>query len=123
MLQFTHPILKTHRIISEGTESQKFNIAHHFKVKSETDTVLAEIDFQEGKIEEVGTNGITNEDLVLILICRLVQFYHSESSEEIKAALAYLFDAARALQARQKRMADTEVEDTSDSAESLDIER
>jgi len=58
----------------------KYNAPHHFSVKSvdEPTKVLAQIDFQEGPINEVGVNGVTNEDLVAMVIARLEGFQKSE---------------------------------------------
>lgn len=37
-------------------------------------TPLAEVHFQEGPIKEVGVNGVCNEDLIAMVICRLEHF-------------------------------------------------
>lgn len=39
---------------------------------------LAEVHFQEGPIKECGVNGVCNEDLINIVICRLEHFQQSE---------------------------------------------
>lgn len=64
----------------------KFNAPHHFKVMRETGLpdeelggeVIQTIDFQEGPIKECGVNGINNEDLIAMVICRLEHFNQSE---------------------------------------------
>jgi len=63
-----------------------FNAPHHFKVfevipnntKYVEPRVLAEINFQEGPIKECGVNGVANEDLINMVICRLEGFQKSE---------------------------------------------
>lgn len=62
----------------------KFNAPHHFHVVESGigfgDSVqnLAEIHFQEGPIQENGINGVNNEDLIAMVICRLEHFNQSE---------------------------------------------
>jgi len=66
----------------------KFNAPHHFKVikagkelhfSSQIDeNTICEIDFQEGPIKENGVNGVANEDLINMVICRLEGFQKSE---------------------------------------------
>ena len=43
-----------------------------------TGEVINKIDFQEGPIKEVGINGVTEEDLLLMIIARLESFQCSE---------------------------------------------
>lgn len=62
----------------EHERNYRYNAPHHFKVKRvEDDEVLCEIDFQEGPINEVGVNGVCNEDLVAMVIRRLEGFQDS----------------------------------------------
>lgn len=56
----------------------KFNAPHHFEVRSKSGDVLAEVNFQEGPIKEAGINGLANEDLIAMVICRLEGFQNSE---------------------------------------------
>jgi len=59
-----------------------FNAPHKFVVTGSNDdgsgTILAEILFQEGSIKEAGVNGVCNEDLIAMVICRLEHFQKSE---------------------------------------------
>lgn len=56
-----------------------YNAPHRFSVvKSNTGEPLAEIHFQEGPIHECGVNGVCNEDLINMVICRLEHFQNSE---------------------------------------------
>jgi hypothetical protein len=41
-------------------------------------STLARIHFQEGPIKECGVNGVCNEDLIAMVICRLEHFQKSE---------------------------------------------
>jgi hypothetical protein len=63
----------------------KFNAPHTFEVRSSggfdrdgNQDVLATIHFQEGPIKENGVNGVCNEDLISMVICRLEHFNQSE---------------------------------------------
>lgn len=67
-------------------EDFKFNTPHHFSVygnqrldRPEGQWVhMQDIHFQEGPIKEVGVNGVCNEDLIAMVICRLEHFNQSE---------------------------------------------
>jgi hypothetical protein len=58
----------------------QFNAPHTFVVITAADptTPLAEVHFQEGPIKENGVNGVCNEDLISMVICRLEHFNQSE---------------------------------------------
>lgn len=61
-----------------------FNAPHTFLVTVHQESEnpigeeLASIHFQEGAIKEHGVNGIMNEDLIAMIICRLEHFNQSE---------------------------------------------
>lgn len=56
----------------------KYNAPHRFKViEAGTDKVLGKIQFQEGPIKEHGINGVSNEDLLLMVYKRLKSFQDS----------------------------------------------
>lgn len=61
-------------------EEFNFNAPHHFQVRlsGESLEILSEVDFQEGAIKEHGINGVNNEDLIAMVICRLEHFNQSE---------------------------------------------
>jgi len=70
-------------VFHEDEEVMKFNAPHHFVVEPTIQTVGEEcfkqhIDFQEGPIKECGVNGVANEDLINMVICRLEHFQRSE---------------------------------------------
>ena len=56
----------------------KLNAPHHFEIKRRSDgETIAKIDMQEGPILESGVNGCCNEDLINIVVARLVAFQAS----------------------------------------------
>ena len=64
-------------------EEFKFNAPHNFIVYEKGDEPipakeLAVVHFQEGPIKECGINGVCNEDLIAMVICRLEHFQQSE---------------------------------------------
>lgn len=71
-------------------EDYKFNAPHRFDVTTEeevpgyegyaTEEILQTIKFQEGAIKEHGVNGVMNEDLIAMVICRLQHFQDSDFS-------------------------------------------
>lgn len=72
-----------------------------------------DIRFQNGPLKEVGTNGITHEALLAILIDRLQGFQSGPyACEENGTALIMLQDAQASLQRRTKARVDRGVEGT-----------
>lgn len=53
------------------------NAPHRFEVRDKQEKTLADIHFQEGPIKEAGVNGVANEDLIAMVICRLEHFNNS----------------------------------------------
>jgi hypothetical protein len=88
MVNLEHDLLTTKytEVYHEPKEEMKFNAPHHFVVAAseykagEPQPILATIDFQEGPIKEAGVNGVCNEDLIAMVICRLEHFQRSEFS-------------------------------------------
>lgn len=75
-------------------EDFKFNAPHHFDVKDKDGNFLAGVNFQEGAIKEYGVNGVMNEDLIAMIICRLEHFNQSEfSCRENSMAITKLEEA------------------------------
>ena len=89
----------------------KFNAPHHFKVVRADkelhftsqwgENTICEIDFQEGPIKECGVNGVANEDLINMVICRLEGFQNSEfACKENEQAINKLYEALMWLRKR-----------------------
>lgn len=58
-----------------------FNAPHQFQVHSiagEESAIVGEVHFQEGPIKEFGVNGVCNEDLIAMVICRLEHFNQTD---------------------------------------------
>ena len=62
----------------EDESDQKFNAPHHFTVVDSDGLLLNQINFQEGPIKEFGVNGVNNEDLIAMVICRLEHFQQGD---------------------------------------------
>lgn len=76
----------------------KYNAPHLFHVRSlrnpNGSKLLGIVHFQEGPIKEVGVNGVANEDLIAMVICRLEHFQKSEySSRDNAMAITKLEEA------------------------------
>jgi hypothetical protein len=91
MKKLVHDLLTTKytEVYHEEPEQMKYNAPHHFAVikagQDFNDTsldigVLNYVNFQEGPIKECGVNGVCNEDLIAMVICRLEHFQKSEFS-------------------------------------------
>lgn len=98
MVELKHDLLTTTytRVVHE--KDFKFNAPHLFRVHSlnapEGNSVVGEIHFQEGPIKENGVNGVMNEDLIAMVICRLDHFNQSEfSCRENSMAITKLEEA------------------------------
>lgn len=87
MKKLKHDLLtnKYTEVYHEGEAEMQFNAPHSFEVRptngfdsSGNQDVLARIHFQEGPIKENGVNGVCNEDLIAMVICRLEHFQQSE---------------------------------------------
>ena len=109
-------------IFHEHPEDIKFNAPHHFKVFMVNNEIqgqnppklLAEINFQEGPIKENGINGIANEDLIAMVICRLEGFQKSEfKSRDNACAITKLEEALLWLRKRTLNRVNRKVEGTS----------
>lgn len=93
MKKLEHDLLTTKytAVYHEPPEEMKYNAPHRFIVTcAEAESMveggvkgykeLAEIHFQEGPIKECGVNGVCNEDLIAMVICRLEHFQKSPYS-------------------------------------------
>jgi hypothetical protein len=71
------------KVYHENAEDMQYNAPHNFEVYHHLHEPgyaepLAKIHFQEGPIKECGVNGVCNEDLIAMVICRLEHFQKSE---------------------------------------------
>ena len=81
MKKLQHDLLTSKYTEVYHEENFKFNAPHYFEVweaKGKESDKLAIIHFQEGAIKEVGVNGVNNEDLISMVICRLEHFQNSD---------------------------------------------
>lgn len=101
--------------ILKSSSDKAYNAYNEYAVISNnTGEIVAEVKFQEGPIKEVGVNGVSNEDLILMVIDRLESFQDSEyKCEENEAAIANLYGAILNLQSRTKKREQRGVEGTS----------
>jgi hypothetical protein len=108
-----HSLLPSPRTKVEANDLV-FNAPHHYVIKAiENDNVLGEVKFQRGPILENGVNGITNEDLLAIVIDRLQHFQSSEySCRENSVAITKLQEAQMWLEERTKNRVRRGVEGT-----------
>lgn len=77
--ELKHPLLtnKYTRVFREA--KFQYNAPHRFVVESSEDgSILGHVQFQEGPIKEAGVNGVMNEDLLAMVLCRLEHFQQSE---------------------------------------------
>lgn len=91
MKELQHDLLTNKYTTVLQEEEFTNNAPHNFSVVT-TDTVpdengagehvelIQKIHFQEGPIKEAGVNGVMNEDLIAMVICRLEHFNESDFS-------------------------------------------
>ena len=93
----------------------KYNAPHHFTVKSVDGKDLCNINFQEGPIKECGVNGVSNEDLLLMVLTRLEGFQMSEyKCNENQEAILAINEALDSLRKRTMKRKTRSVEGTSE---------
>lgn len=108
-------------VYCENPDRWEFNAPHHFTVFAKTNkyeipckTLLTEINIQKGPIKENGINGVNNEDLLLIVMARLMAFQESEyACYENADALNHLEMALDSLRKRTNRRIKENKEGTS----------
>lgn len=93
----------------------KLNSPHHFVVKNSSNgTTVAAVNFQEGPVRENGINGLTNEDIIAMVICRLQGFQASKyACRENALALTKLEEAMLWLRKRTNEREFRGIEGTS----------
>ena len=109
MKKLQHDLLtsKHTEVYHEEPEQMKYNAPHNFRViqsfqhEGWPQSILADIHFQEGPIKECGVNGVMNEDLIVMIICRLEHFQKSEfACRENAVAITKLEEALMWLRKR-----------------------
>jgi hypothetical protein len=103
MKELKHDLLtsKYTKVFHEDNEDMKYNAPHNFTVHSmenvkegEPQPFLESVHFQKGPIKECGVNGVCNEDLIAMVVCRLEHFQKSEwSCRENAMAITKLEEA------------------------------
>ena len=99
-------------------EDFKFNAPHSFTVYSvptkECESCkVGQIHFQEGPIKEHGVNGVCNEDLIAMVVCRLEHFQNSEfKCRENACAITKLEEALMWLRKRTQGRENKGIEGT-----------
>ena len=82
MKKLEHDVLtnKYTEVWHEEPREMEFNAPHDFQVRPSGDSlqILSEVNFQKGPIKENGVNGVCNEDLIAMVICRLEHFNQSD---------------------------------------------
>lgn len=82
MKKLKHDLLtsKYTEVFHEEENEMQYNAPHRFSVSTveEPSDILSVVHFQEGPIKECGVNGVCNEDLIAMVICRLEHFQKSE---------------------------------------------
>lgn len=67
------------KVSCEEKDEQQYGAPHHFEViRIEDGKVVAEVNFQCGPIKECGVNGVSNEDLLLMVLTRLQGFQETQ---------------------------------------------
>lgn len=88
--------------IAVEKERSNANAHHHYAIVTQDGELeLAHLDFQEGPIQEKGINGIQNEQLLGIVIDRLIGFQSGDfACSENQVALESVLSALSTLQMR-----------------------
>ncbi len=115
MKKLQHDLLTSKYTEVYHEENFKYNAPHRFSVSTvqEPSDILANIHFQEGPIKECGVNGVCNEDLIAMVVCRLEHFQKSEfSCRENALAITKLEEALLWLRKRTMGRENRNVEGT-----------
>lgn len=118
LVDLKHDLLTTKytRVLHE--KEFNFNAPHHFEVWADEGQqvpfLVGNVHFQEGPIKENGVNGVCNEDLIAMVICRLENFQKSPySSRDNAMAITKLEEALLWLRKRTIGRENRGVEGTS----------
>lgn len=114
MKKVINPYLLNEKTILSHEDNFKFNAPHYFEVRDKEEGLLGKVHFQEGPIKEYGINGITESDLIAMLINRLEHFQNSiYKSRENEYAIKSLTEALMWLNHRTLRRTAEGTEGTS----------
>ena len=118
MKNYKHPLItsKYTQIRHEDDSEIVFGSPHYFNVvDSEKDHILSEVFFQKGPVKEEGVNGVHNEDVIAMVICRLESFQNGKyRSKENDMAIQKLEEALMWLRKRTNARVMRNVEGTSE---------
>jgi hypothetical protein len=82
LVDLKHDLLTTKHTRVLHEKDFNYNAPHHFEVWADqgraVPLLVGNVHFQEGPILEAGVNGVCNEDLIAMVICRLEHFNQSE---------------------------------------------
>lgn len=93
-VELKHDLLTTKHTMVLHEQHYTNNAPHHFDVYSGSGELVGHVNFQEGPIKEAGVNGVNNEDLIAMVICRLEHFQQSPfSSRDNAMAITKLEEA------------------------------
>lgn len=89
LVDYKHDLLTTKYTRVMHEKDFNYNAPHHFEVYADQGQpapyLVGTVHFQEGAIKEHGVNGVCNEDLIAMVICRLEHFNKSEFSSRDNA--------------------------------------
>ena len=118
-MELKHDLLTSKYTKVYHEDKFNFNAPHSFivgKANCQKDCIepICEVHFQEGPIKECGVNGVCNEDLIAMVICRLEHFQKSEySCRENSLAITKLEEALLWLRKRTMGREQRGIEGTS----------
>lgn len=100
-----------------ASDEKQFNANHFYTVQTTDQTkpiyLVGQVKFQKGAIQEVGINGVMNEDLIAMVIDRLQSFQESEyKCRENAVAITKLEESLMWLRKRTQDREDRGVEGT-----------
>ena len=119
-----HDLLTQNYTMIIHEANYKFNAPHHFRVIAAQpdkdgehkgqNRIVGIVNFQEGPIKENGVNGVANEDLLGMVLCRLEGFQNSEyKCRENAVAITKIEEALMWLRKRTNSRVKRGVEGTS----------
>lgn len=115
MKRLNKPTYTGGRTMILAEEGYKYNAPHNYLIEETggKNKLLANLHFQEGPIKECGINGVTDEDLILIVIDRFQHFQQSEyACRENAVAITKLEEALLWLSKRREERERRGVEGT-----------